>query len=337
MNYLITGGYGFVGSNIASRLIASGQNVLVFDNLSRTGSSQNAKWLNDLGNHHFCHSDIRNYNDVYNAVAKFSPDVIFHLAGQVAMTSSVLNPRNDFEVNVLGSVNILESIRNINSNIVVIYSSSNKVYGDLQNLKLVESELRYTPSNGLTGVAESFPLDFHTPYGCSKGSADQYMLDYSRCYNLKTIVFRHSTIYGGRQFATYDQGWVGWFCEQALMTTKDPNHKFTISGNGKQVRDLLYVDDAVDCYILAALSKNGWGNAYNIGGGLMNSSSLLELFKYLENKLNLKLSWSELPWRHDDQRYFVADITKASQTFGWKPKVSKNNGVDKMLNWLLYR
>ena len=335
MNYLITGGYGFVGSNIASRLITSGNNVIVFDNLSRTGSSQNMKWLNEVGSHQFCHGDIRNYNDVCNVVAKFLPDVIFHLAGQVAMTSSVLNPRNDFEVNVLGSINILESIRNIKPDIVVVYSSSNKVYGDLRYLKLVESEFRFTPTDGSVGVSETVSLDFHTPYGCSKGAADQYMLDYARCYDLKTIVFRHSTIYGGRQFATYDQGWVGWFCEQALKVSKDASYVFTISGNGKQVRDLLYVDDAVDCYLKAALSKNSWGKAFNIGGGVSNSSSLIELFKYLENKLNIRLKWDELPWRHDDQKYFVADISKASDAFAWQPKVSKNAGVDKMLDWLI--
>src|SRR5580765_1342529 len=233
---LVTGGCGFVGSNVAARLLRDGWRVTVFDSLGRHGAAENLKWLMSQGAAQFVHGDVRNTHDVARVIAGAKPSAIFHLAGQVAMTTSMENPRRDFETNVVGSINVLENVRQLEINPVIVYSSSNKVYGDLPGLRLKEEKLRYSATSHPRGVDESAPLDFQTPYGCSKGAADQYMLDYARCYGLNTVVFRHSTIFGGRQFATYDQGWVGWFCQQALEAKQNPQREpFTISGDGKQV------------------------------------------------------------------------------------------------------
>ena len=333
---LITGGAGFVGSNLAARLIESGDEVVVFDSLARHGASENLAWLRSLGLKDFVHGDIRNAFDVEQVIRKKTPDVVFHLAGQVAMTTSLQSPRFDFEVNVLGSINLLEAVRAYCPTCSVVYSSSNKVYGNLGYLDLVEDEKRYRPRNPLTkGVDESVSIEFHTPYGCSKGAADQYMLDYARGFGLNTVVFRHSTIYGGRQFATFDQGWVGWFCRQALLQKENPNAEpFTISGDGKQVRDLLHVSDAVEAYLAAHRAMEGArGEAFNIGGGLENSMSLLELFSHLEQKLDVKLKFTQLPWRQSDQKFFVADNSKASKLLGWEPRVSNTKGLDDTIAW----
>jgi CDP-paratose 2-epimerase len=268
-------------------------------------------------------------------VKQIKPDVIFHLAGQVAMTTSVESPRRDFEINVVGSVNVLEAVRQYARDTAIIYASSNKVYGNLEYLDLVEGETRYHPRHLHGGVDESAPIEFHTPYGCSKGAADQYMLDYARSFGLNTVVFRHSTIYGGRQFATYDQGWVGWFCRQALETKKNPDRAaFTISGDGKQVRDLLHVSDAVRCYVLAfehiAAAR---GYAFNIGGGIDNSMSLLELLRFLETRLGVELKCTKLPWRQSDQKFFVADNSKAGRIIQWTPATSREQGIETVLEW----
>jgi CDP-paratose 2-epimerase len=272
---------------------------------------------------------------VEEIVRRIRPEVIFHLAGQVAMTTSMSDPRRDFEINVLGSLNVLEAARAHAPDAAIIYSSSNKAYGDLGGLALIEEEARYTAPDFPEGIDESMPLDFHTPYGCSKGSADQYMLDYARSFGLNTAVFRHSTIYGGRQFATFDQGWVGWFCQQARETKADPQRApFTISGDGKQVRDLLYVDDAVDCYLAAARNiRAARGQAFNIGGGMANSSSLLELCAFLEASLDVALRYTRIAWRHDDQKLFVANTAKAAQILGWRPSTSREIGIQRMLAW----
>lgn len=336
MNHLITGGCGFAGSNIAARLIRNGEAVTVFDNLSRAGSGANLTWLRSIGGVEFVHGDIRNANEVTALVARNRPGVIFHLAGQVAMTTSMQDPRRDFEINVLGSINVLEAARAHAPEAAIIYSSSNKGYGDLGSLRLEEKETRYVAPDFPEGIDESMPLDFHTPYGCSKGAGDQYMLDYARSFGLNTTVFRHSTIYGGRQFATFDQGWVGWFCQQALETRADPARApFTIAGDGKQVRDLLFVDDAVDCYLAASRHiERAKGQAFNIGGGIANSSSLLELFAFLENELAVKLRYERLPWRHNDQKFFVADTAKARRLLGWQAKTPCEEGIRKVLNWM---
>ena len=337
MKYLITGGCGFLGSNIAAQLLSSSEDLLVFDNLYRFGSEQNLAWLRSKGKLNFTHGDIRNYNDIERTIREFKPDAILHLAGQVAMTTSIANPRMDFEINALGSLNVLESVRQHSPDSAIVYSSTNKVYGDLEQWEHQELEKRYFCPEHPQGFDESTPLDFHSPYGCSKGTGDQYMLDYARIFGLKTVVFRHSSIYGGRQFSTYDQGWIGWFCQQALETKTDPKREpFTISGNGKQVRDVLYASDAIACYLAAVKHiESVKGEVFNIGGGVENSLSLLELFDLLEDLTKTKLNYKNLPPRQSDQRVFIADISKASTKLHWQPMVSSREGVSKMLEWQL--
>jgi len=336
MNALITGGAGFVGSNLAAYLLDKKHKVTVFDSLARHGSSENLAWLRTLGLADFIHGDIRNAFDVEQVIKSVQPDVIFHLAGQVAMTTSMQSPRRDFEINVLGSINVLEAVRQYTPKTAIIYASSNKVYGNLDHLDLVESTTRYQPRNpAAKGVDESVAIEFHTPYGCSKGAADQYMLDYARGFGLNTVVFRHSTIYGGRQFATYDQGWVGWFCRQAIETKSNSSRPaFTVSGDGKQVRDLLHVSDAVNAYVSAFEHiESARGQAFNIGGGLNNSMSLLELLLFLQERLNIKLNYTHLPWRQSDQKFFVADNSKATQLIHWSPAMSKEQGIEDTIQW----
>jgi len=335
MKVLITGGAGFVGSNLAAHLLQQQADVTVFDSLARHGASENLAWLRSLGDVPFLHADVRNAADVEQAVRSVAPDVIFHLAGQVAMTTSMQNPRADFEVNVLGSINVLEAVRQHSSATAIVYASSNKVYGNLDHLDLVEQAMRYQPRSLTSGVDESTAIEFHTPYGCSKGAADQYMIDYARGFGLNTVVFRHSTIYGGRQFSTYDQGWVGWFCRQAIETQRDPSRDpFTISGDGKQVRDLLHVSDAVNAYLAAFHNiAQARGQAFNIGGGMSNSMSLLELFALLEARLSVKLSYTQLPWRQSDQKFFVADNTKAERLLHWSPQMPKAKGIEDTVRW----
>jgi len=336
MKLLITGGCGFLGSNLAAQTIALQHDLVVFDNLSRSGSRQNLVWLEQLGQFRFVHGDIRNANDVQRLVADFCPDAIFHLAGQVAMTTSIANPRLDFEVNSMGSLNLLEAVRLYVPEAAVIYSSTNKVYGDLEQFSYRETGTRYECIDRPSGFDEITTLDFHSPYGCSKGAADQYMLDYARIFGLKTLVFRHSSMYGGRQFATYDQGWVGWFCQQAVATQKGTlKEPFTISGNGKQVRDVLHADDMISLYF-SALDRidAARGQAFNVGGGMANSLSLLELFSLLEEYAGCQLVYTKLPPRESDQRVFVADYSKAKRLLDWSPRVDSRVGVERMLAWV---
>ncbi|MBT8582085.1 NAD-dependent epimerase/dehydratase family protein [Polynucleobacter paneuropaeus] len=336
MKLLITGGCGFLGSNLACDALARSNELVVFDNLHRNGSRENLTWLQKQGNFKFEHGDIRNQNDITRVIQAFQPDAIFHLAGQVAMTTSIANPRMDFEVNVLGTLNLLEAVRKDCPNASVVYSSTNKVYGDLEEYSYVEDEKRYQCIEKPNGFDENTQLEFHSPYGCSKGAADQYMLDYARIFGLKTVVFRHSSMYGGRQFATYDQGWVGWFCQKALEAKRGSlNEGFTISGNGKQVRDVLHADDMKRLY-LAALNNidKSHGHAFNIGGGVQNSLSLLELFNLLNQQLKINLVYKKLPVRESDQRVFIADINKAKSILDWSPSVDSMTGIQKMLDWL---
>lgn len=336
MKYLITGGCGFLGSNIAAELLKQGEEIIIFDSLYRYGSSLNLDWLRSQGEFQFIHGDIRNTNDVEGTVKIHKPDVIFHLAGQVAMTTSISDPRMDFEVNAGGTFNLLNAVRVYSPESAVIYSSTNKVYGDLEQFSYRETGMRYECLEKPNGFDETVNLDFHSPYGTSKGSADQYMLDFARIYGLKTAVFRHSSMYGGRQFSTYDQGWVGWFVQKAIEIKNGKlNKPFTIAGNGKQVRDLLYVSDCVTLYLMAANNiEIIKGNAFNIGGGTHNSSSLLELFDFLENELDIIMHYQRLAWRHSDQKVFVADIRKIEQMTNWTPSVNYHLGVKKIIEWL---
>lgn len=336
MKLLITGGCGFLGSNLAVEAIKRKVDLYIFDDLSRLGSEENLKWLETQGKFKFIKGDIRNSADIANAVSHIKPDAIFHLAGQVAMTTSLADPRKDFEINALGTFNLLESVKQHCPKAIILYSSTNKVFGDLEWVEYEETDTRYIAKKFPDGFNEETPLNFSSPYGCSKGSADQYILDFYRVFNIKTAVFRHSSMYGGRQFSTYDQGWIGWFCEQALKTKNGKLDKpFTINGNGKQVRDVLYCDDMVDLYFKSLENiENIKGEAFNIGGGMENSLSLLELFAFLEKELDINLSFTNLKPRASDQKVFVADISKAKKLIGWQPKIDKEAGIKKMLEWV---
>jgi CDP-paratose 2-epimerase len=337
MKLLITGGCGFLGSNLAVDALERGDELMLFDNLDRSGSMENLDWLQNQGSFTFEHGDIRNANDISRIVQSFRPDVIFHLAGQVAMTTSIANPRMDFEVNVMGSHNLLEAVRLYAPMATVVYSSTNKVYGDLDQFTYRETKTRFECIEKMNGFDENTPLEFHSPYGCSKGAADQYMLDYARIFGLKTVVFRHSSMYGGRQFATYDQGWVGWFCQKAIETKNGTiDMPFTISGSGKQVRDVLHAEDMKRLYFAAYTNiDRAKGQVFNIGGGMANSLSLLELFSLLEEITGVELNYKKLPVRESDQQVFVADITKAKDVLGWKPEVVPSQGISQMIKWIL--
>ena len=338
MKYLITGGCGFVGSNLAAEVLKRGEELIIFDNLFRAGSTKNLEYLKTLGAFSYYHSDIRNYNDVETAILQVKPDVIFHLAGQVAMTTSIRNPRLDFEINAVGTHNLLEAVRKHVPETTIIYSSTNKVYGDLDCYDYHETETRYVCSDYPDGFDENIKLNFASPYGCSKGAADQYLLDYNKMFKIRTVVFRHSSMYGGNQNPTYDQGWISWFIKQAVEIQKGKlKHPFTISGNGKQVRDVLYADDIVSLYFSVAKSIDTvQGRAFNIGGGMSNSLSLLELFSILEKKLNISMKYEMLPPRSSDQKVFVADNSGISLMTNWKPCVGYSEGIDTILKSKVY-
>lgn len=335
MHLLITGGCGFLGSNLAAEAIRRGMTVTLFDNLSRVGSSENLAWLRTQGRVKFVHGDIRCQSDIDPVVGSGQPEMIFHVAGQVAMTTSLENPRRDFEINALGTLNVLESVRRHVPKCLIAYSSTNKVYGDLEQFTYSEEARRWVCNERPNGFGEDTSLNFASPYGCSKGSADQYLLDWHKMYGLKTVVFRHSSMYGGRQFSTVDQGWVGWFVSQALAQQKNSGHEITISGDGKQVRDVLHANDMVSLYFRAAeKSDQVVGQAFNIGGGIANSLSLLELFDQLGGILGHTIRFRRQPPRASDQRVFVADLTKVKQALGWSPKIDVAEGLRSMHEWV---
>ncbi|HXS15214.1 MAG TPA: GDP-mannose 4,6-dehydratase [Candidatus Saccharimonadales bacterium] len=328
----ITGGAGFIGSNAAYYFLKKGYNVTIFDNFSRKGSKLNVEWLKE----NFKQGLTVVKGDVTKDVKKIAEEMrgaylILHLAGQVAVTTSVVNPREDFEVNALGTFNALEAVRMTGEKPIFIYSSTNKVYGGLEDLSVSETKTRYTFKNMPEGVSEERGVDFHSPYGCSKGAADQYVRDYSRIYGLNTIVFRQSCIYGPRQFGVEDQGWVAWFLI-ALAQGKN----ITIYGNGKQVRDLLYVEDLVKAYEMAAAHiERTKGHIYNIGGGAQNTLSVWVEFKpILEKLFGKKIKTNTADWRPGDQPIFIADIRKAKKEFGWEPQVNVEEGVAKLYQWV---
>jgi CDP-paratose 2-epimerase len=251
------------------------------------------------------------------------------------MTTSIKDPKRDFEINALGTLNLLESIRRYSPGTAVLFSSTNKVYGDLAYIKHREHPTRYACPAYPKGFPETCTLDFHSPYGCSKGTADQYMLDYHRIFGINTVVFRHSSMYGGRQFSTYDQGWIGWFCQKAVEQKNGSKEPFTISGSGKQVRDVLYASDIVDLYFKSIARMNAIaGQVFNIGGGMENSLSLLELFGLLERMLGVRLRYRKIKPRESDQLVFVADIAKAKKMIQWAPQVKKEDGLRIMLEWI---
>ncbi len=334
MKLLVTGGCGFLGSNLVAEALRRGDQVTVLDNLSRLGAESNRAWLAGQGAFEFARGDVRDAAAVDALVKRAAPDAIFHLAGQVAMTTSLADPRADFEINALGTLNVLEAVRAHAPRCAVLYSSTNKVYGDLEQFTYVEDATRWRCAARPNGFDEATPLEFQSPYGCSKGAADQYVLDYARGFGLRTMVFRHSSMYGGRQFATFDQGWIGWFCAEAVRRANGDASPIRIAGDGKQVRDVLHADDMIALYFAAAekISVTS-GEAFNVGGGMPNSLSLLELFALLENLLGTKLTIEHGSPRTSDQRVFVADLAKASRLLGWAPQVGTREGVARMIDW----
>lgn len=346
MKILITGGCGFLGSNVAAKFLSLGAEVVVVDALFRKGAELNRGWLQkqakpkQLKFYQTDTADAVAIDKIFSRHKKL--DYVTHLAGQVAMTTSLADPRRDLMTNVIGGFNILESCRRHSPHALVAFSSTNKVYGDLKHLRYVVKATRFAVPEFPRGFDESLPLDFASPYGCSKGAADQYFRDWHRNYGLRTVVFRHSSIYGGRQFATFDQGWIGWFCEQAVAQKKSFNagktpEAFTISGTGKQVRDVLHAQDLIALYLAAYEKRNKIaGEIFNIGGGMENSLSLLELFALLRELLGLRaeLRFKKLPRRQSDQDFFVADISKAAKLLGFKPKMDKRRGIASMLDWV---
>lgn len=332
MRILITGGAGFIGCNLAAACIEAGHRVTLFDNLSRRGSDANLAWLAaDYGDAFaFVRGDIRDYPAILRAAD--GQEAIYHLAAQTAVTTSVADPRPDFEINALGAFNVLEAARNAGHDPVFIYSSTNKVYGGMEDAPAQELATRYVLPDYPDGVSEERPLDFHSPYGCSKGCADQYVRDYSRIYGLRSVVFRQSCIYGQRQMGVEDQGWVAWFVIAAV--TGKP---ITIYGNGKQVRDLLHVDDLVRAYQMATskidITK---GRVYNLGGGPANTLSIWAEFGPLLTELAGRAiePAAFCDWRPGDQPVFVADVSKAGREFGWAPQVGVREGIVRLMAWV---
>jgi CDP-paratose 2-epimerase len=330
---LITGGAGFIGTNLADRLLSQGAPVLVFDDLSRPGVERNLEWLRTK------HSarlqveiaDIRDASAVRRVVER--ADRIFHLAAQVAVTTSLVDPVRDFEINVRGTLNVLEAARARQRPPPILYTSTNKVYGALPDVSLERQDRRYVPTDprlAAGGIDERRPLDFHSPYGCSKGAADQYVLDYARCFGLPAAVFRMSCIYGPHQCGTEDQGWIAHF----LMRARERD-ALTIYGDGCQVRDVLFVEDLVDALLLAMRGiERLSGQAFNIGGGPANAVSLLELLELMSERLGLTVRAEHAGWRSGDQRYYVTDSRKFFAATGWSPAIPFAEGVARLHDWL---
>jgi len=330
--YLVTGGAGFIGSNYVHRLLERGEKVTIYDNFSRGGAPRNLEWLKaEFGEKAFdvVVGDVREANRITEAASK--ADVIVHLAGQVAVTTSVTNPRDDFESNALGTFNVLEAARASGRNPIVIYASTNKVYGGMEDVELYEEPTRWRYKDLVNGCPETQPLDFHSPYGCSKGTGDQYVRDYARMYDLPTVVFRQSCIYGPRQFGIEDQGWVAWFIIAAVM-----GRNITIYGDGKQVRDILHVHDLIQAYDLAVEKiDTARGQVYNLGGGPSNVMSIWAEFQpKLEALLGKNIETGSGDWRPGDQRVFYADISKAKKELGWEPKINVDKGVNMLFEWV---
>ena len=331
-NYFITGGAGFIGSNYVSRLLERGEKVAIYDNLSRAGAPRNLAWLREkFGDTAFklTVGDVR--DAALLTVASREADVIIHLAAQVAVTTSVVKPREDFEINAQGTFNILEAARLNDRKPVLLYASTNKVYGGMEDVEVVEDATRWRYADLPLGCPETQPLDFHSPYGCSKGAGDQYVRDYARIYDLPTIVLRQSCIYGPRQFGVEDQGWVAWMIIAAVT-----GHPLTIYGDGKQIRDVLHVDDLLNAYD-ASIEKISTvrGQVFNLGGGPDNTMSIwTEFGPLLEKLLGKPVLVKRGDWRPGDQKVFVADIRKAGRDLGWTPRISVKEGVGRLFNWV---
>jgi CDP-paratose 2-epimerase len=333
MKIIITGSAGFIGSAFAHAMAGvPGVTTVGIDNLSRRGSASNLAWLKrHAANHVFERADVRFPDDI-DAVFERHQDAeaVVHLAAQTAVTTSVVDPRADFDANALGTFNLLEAVRRFVPRAAFAFSSTNKVFGDLEHEPIVRRGDRYEWTNKPQGIDESCPLDFHSPYGCSKGAADQYVRDYARIYGLRTVVFRQSCIYGPRQFGFEEQGWVAWFAIAAA--TGAP---ITIFGDGCQVRDLLWIDDL--CALYRAAIENidkVKGQVYNIGGGPGNALSVVEVVKILEQLHGRPLNPGSGPWRPGDQRIFIADTTRITRDIGWAPRMRAVDGVHQLAGWV---
>jgi CDP-paratose 2-epimerase len=327
---LITGGAGFIGVNAARRFLQDGWHVSVWDNLSRWGAESNLQWLRSFGPVYFSKIDIRDERAVTEYFQRERYDLVLHCAGQVAVSASLADPRYDLENNVLGTFNLLEAVRRFCPEALFIFASTNKVYGDLEDIPVVERNGRYEWADLPQGIPENQPLDFFSPYACSKGAADQYVRGYSRIYGLATACFRQSCIYGYRQFGMEDQGWVAWFL--IAHTLRRP---ITIFGDGKQTRDLLFIDDLIDAYSLAWQQRDKVaGQVYNIGGGPQNQLSVNQLVHWLEAKGGAPVKIGYATPRPGDQKVFVADVRKAFVDFGWRPSCSVERGVRKLHRWV---
>lgn len=335
MRILITGGAGFIGSNLTRRLLGRGYTVDIFDNLSRPRTDHNLAWLQaeaatTPGQLNFIRGDVRDPGAI--AQATLEVDAIYHLASQVAVTTSVHDPRTDFEINALGTFNVLEAARHASGQPAVFYASTNKVYGGMEDVPIVEEGTRYRYRDLPGGIAESQPLDFHSPYGCSKGSGDQYVRDYHRIYGLRTVVFRQSAIYGPRQFGVEDQGWAAHF-----VIAAQTGRPIRIYGDGKQVRDMLYIDDLIDLYELALDSIDQCaGQIYNVGGGPANSLAIWSEFQPLLSRLagSLVEAATHGDWRPGDQPVCILDCSKAARELGWHPQVSLEDGMGRLWAWV---
>ncbi len=337
-HYLITGGTGFIGCNYVQRLLSRGERVAVYDNLSRRGTGTNVAWLREqhgAESFRLVVGDVRDYDLL--AEATRGVNVVVHLAGQTAVTTSVSDPRSDFEDNALGTFNALEAARHTGTNPIFLYSSTNKVYGGMEEVAVIEQETHYTYRDFPLGVPETQPLDFHSPYGCSKGAGDQYVRDYARIYGLPTVVFRQSAIYGPRQMGVEDQGWAAWFIIAAV--TGQP---ITIYGDGKQVRDVLFVDDLLNVYDAAIAHIDvAAGQVYNVGGGPAHTLSVwAEFGPILERLMGLHSDEASIPvsyadWRPGDQRIYVSDIRKAERELGWRPQVGVEEGIQRLYEWVV--
>ncbi len=329
---LITGGAGFIGSNLADRLAGEGHEIIIYDALSRPGVERNLAWLNMRHGRLITHvaGDVRDEDELVRAAA--DAKAVFHFAAQVAVTTSLVDPREDFDINVRGTINLLDAVRTQPQPVPVIFASTNKVYGDLDDIEFDMLHDRYEPKSfaARRGIDESRPLDFHTPYGCSKGAADQYVLDYARSFGVPTAVFRMSCIYGQRQMGTEDQGWVAHFLIRALE-----GRPITIYGDGRQVRDILDVSDAVNAYVAALQNIDRVsGRAFNLGGGPANAISLLELIDEIRAVTGREIELSFEEWRQGDQRWFVADTSAARATLGLSKPRGWREGVAALAEWL---
>ncbi len=331
---VITGGAGFIGTNLAHRLLLSGRRVILFDNLSRAGVERNVEWLCDTHGSRVQveKGDVRSAEAVETVVRGAS--AVFHFAAQVAVTTSLADPREDFETNARGTLNVLEAARTLPTPPPLVFTSTNKVYGACDDVGLAENATRYEPRLRrlrACGIDETRPLDFHSPYGCSKGAADQYVRDYARSYRLPTVVFRMSCIYGPHQFGNEDQGWVAHFAIRVIE-----GQPLTLYGDGKQVRDVLFVEDLAEAMLrVQADAESLSGRAFNVGGGAENTISLLELLRLLQEL------HGELPpvrfasWRTGDQKHYVSDIRAIGGATGWAPAVGVREGVARLYEWLL--